>query len=119
MSVPDVKRRLGLSEKKKARLRVGGPIWGKDEAAQTGSQDSPEALCLAVRYGLPPARPFLPAKGDPEGMSSDWGPGTEASSGWPRSQNWTPTPHYSPTRTPASKGSGQALTRELIHCPEA
>ena len=39
----------------------------KDEKPQTGSQDSPEEPCLAVRYGLPRARPFLPAKGTSEG----------------------------------------------------
>ena len=55
-------------KKKKASAQSRGPTLGeKDEKPQTGSQDSPEEPCLAVRYGLPRARPFLPAKGTSEG----------------------------------------------------
>ena len=65
------KRRRGFclrKKKKKASAQSRGPTLGeKDEKPQTVSQDSPEEPCLAVRYGLPRARPFLPAKGTSEG----------------------------------------------------
>lgn len=99
-----------LSEKKKkASAQSRGPTLGeKDEKPQTGSQDSPEEPCLAVRYGLPRARPFLPAKGTPEG--NEQRPGAQGlrlrrEAPWP--QNWTPHHTILPQGHPPRKAQAR------------
>ena len=99
--------------KKKASAQSRGPTLGeKDEKPQTGSQDSPEEPCLAVRYGLPRARPFLPAKGTSEG--NEQRPGAQ----WlrlrreaPWSQNWTPH-HTIPPQGHPPRRAQASLWRE-------
>lgn len=102
-----------LSEKKKASAQSRGPTLGEkdEEAAKLEAADFQKSP-VCHHSGLTPGPTFLPAKGTPEGNEQRPGAqGLRLRCGGSVVSKLGPHTTLFSHKTPASKGSGQALTR--------